>query len=91
MAKKAKASQNKAQAVETPDYKPSIDYIDRLMQKAPASRQEHQMGQQALMQLAQAIQRLKEQPTLLKMDKEVGQRDKTIEKLQKQIEKLKGK
>lgn len=94
MAKKVKASQNKAQVVETPDYQPSLDYIDRLMQKAPASRQEHQMGQQALIQVAQAIQQLKQLAQLKKEIKEHGDRveqsEKKIDKLLKRIDKLKG-
>ncbi len=100
---KINASNNKAAAVETrePDHQVAIEYIDKVMQKAPCSRTEHITAQQALAQLARAIQTLKELPALLQRIESLGkdideyrktteQSQKKIEKLQKQISKLKG-
>lgn len=99
-----RATENKAQAVETrePDHQIAIEYINRLMQKAPGSRMEHVTAQQALAQLVRAIQKLKELPALLQRIKSLGknidehgkaieQSQKKIKKLQNQIDKLKGK
>lgn len=91
---KIKASDNKAAAVETrePDNQAALEYIDKLMQKAPGTRQEHITGHQALLQLGRAISGLKELPALRQriesLGKDIDEHRKTIEQTQKKIKKL---
>ncbi len=94
---KIKSSQNKASAVEGkgPSHNAALQYIDKMVQEAPGTRQEHITAQQCVLQLGRAIQDLtlltELQKQIADLRSQVGIADRKIGKQKKQIEKLKGK